>query len=806
MIKDLMVIEDNPGDALLVKEYLAATEIIKFNFVFFDTLARLEKSENIFKPAVILLDLSLPDSSGINTFERVYSKYNDVPIIILSGYDDEEIAYEAVKKGAQDYLIKGNINPKILQLAVIYAIERIKLVQSLSSSEQKFKLLTENAPLFIWMTDVFGKFVYCNKFLSGFLSLSLNDLCNKSMSDFIAAESHSSVANVYSQSYTYKLAYSIEYNLTTGFSIFEKAVPYDDVNGEFAGFICTGLDLSEIKRIEKEKNLNQEKYEFLAENSLDVIWKLDTNLNTIYCNKAIYAFLGYTPLEFMQLKIEDFLTEEAVLNVKKIVTKELYKYDETKDTDVAKITHLELEFINKNGELKYGEVNARLTYDFNTENLVIMGVTRDKTEKQKAEEKIKSYQQKVEILSNTAISFLEHENSGNIFKLIGDNLRLLIPNCYILVNSVKGNISNLEYVAGLGNQIKKLDKILGNTVIGRKTKLTQIALKRLGIGRLIKVDGGLAEVTLSTIPGNLIYILEKAFDVKSVYVSGMKKDDNLLGSVIIIMKTGYEPSDVDIIDAFVNQATIALNRKIAEESLIQSEQRLRDSVAAKDKFFSIISHDLRSPFQGILGYMDIITDNFNEVPSDDLQKILINLKGLIHNQYNLLENLLEWANIQRGTRTIDLTKVKLKDLVDQILVTLSLIAEKKEITIFKDISDTFVINADTEMLTYIINNLITNSIKFTNKGGVISIYTVEKRGNKKLIIEDNGIGMNEEEITNLFKIDKQKSKLGTLKEKGTGLGLILCKEFIDMHGWKLIVESSIGIGTKFVISIEEKIY
>ena len=86
------------------------------------------------------------------------------------------------------------------------------------------------------------------------------------------------------------------------------------------------------------------------------------------------------------------------------------------------------------------------------------------------------------------------------------------------------------------------------------------------------------------------------------------------------------------------------------------------------------------------------------------------------------------------------------------------------------------------------------------------LFRSEKRGNKKLIIEDNGIGMNEEEITNLFKIDKQKSKLGTLKEKGTGLGLILCKEFIDMHGWKLIVESSIGIGTKFVISIEEKIY
>ncbi len=806
MIRDIFVIEDNPGDALLVKEYLKGSDRMKFNFEFFDSVQKVETEGKNFNPAVILLDLYLTDSKGISTFEKVYKLYKHVPIIILSGYDDEETAFNAVKNGAQDYLIKGKINEKVLQIAVLYAIERVKLLHSLFSSEQKFKLLTENAPIFIWMTDSKGRFIYCNKLLSNFLCISVGELCNKSMIDFVSPQSYNNVSLVYDNAFSLSEPYSIEYELKNGFSVYEKAVPYKDENCSFLGFISTGLDLSEIKRVEKEKNLNKEKYEFIAENSLDVIWKMDLNLNTIYCNKAIQAFVGYLPSEFTKLTPEDYLTEESLLLVKKELTKKLYKYEESNNLDITIVEHLDLDFIHKNGEIKHGEINARLTYDFNTDNIVIMGVTRDKTEKQKTDEKIRNYQNKVEILASSAISFLEYQEKANIFCLIGENLLSLIPHSYILVSSVKGEISTLEYIAGLGTQIKSLDKLIGSTIIGRKTKLNTLALQRLGKGKIIKVDGGLYEVTLNTISHNIIDLLERAFNVSSVYVFGMNKDSNLLGSVIVIMKKGYEPDDFDIIDAYVNQATIALNRKNAEESLIKSEQQLRDSNAAKDKFFSIISHDLRSPFQGILGYFDILTENFEDVSREELFKILSNLKSLVHNQYNLLENLLTWASIQRGKKRIDKQQLKLTDLVDWIVGALSINATKKEINITKDIPENFIIDADVEMLKSILNNLISNSIKFTPRGGLLSMHTIDKKGNKLLIIEDNGVGMSEVEVENLFKIDKQNSKLGTEKEKGTGLGLILCKEFIDMHGWTIKVESKVGIGTKFIIGIEQKIY
>ncbi|HPN37672.1 MAG TPA: PAS domain S-box protein [Melioribacteraceae bacterium] len=804
MIRDILVIEDNPGDALLVKEYLTGNDKMKFNFKFIDTLQKIEENTIDYLPDVILLDLTLPDSSGIKTFERVYNIFGQIPIIILSGYDDEDTAYIAVQKGAHDYLVKGKINEKNLQLAVIYAVERIKLLQSLYSSEQKFKLLTENAPIFIWMTDKNGRFIYTNKLLSNFLNFSITELLEKSMLDFIDVHSFDEVAEIYKRYYSINIPFSIEYNLLTGFTIYEKSIPYNDVKGDFAGFICTGLDLSEIKRVEKERNLNLERYEYLAENSMDVIWKMDLDLTTIYCNKAIYNFLGYTPYEFMDLKIEDYLTESSLEEVKKLLTKKLYIYDETNTFDDSSIEHLDLVFINKNGEKRYGEINARITYDFNQQNLIILGVTRDITEKQLAEEKIKNYGNNIEVLASSAIAFLEKPE--NIYKLIGDYLRLLIPNSFILVNSVVKDISQLEYIAGVETQIKNIDKLIGGVVLGRKTKLTPVALERLGKGKIIKLEGGLAEVTLNTISLTAIASLERIFNVSSVYVYGINKDENLLGSVIIVMKKGYEPKDFDIIEAFVSQATIALNRKISEESLKQSELRLRESNVAKDKFFSIISHDLRSPFQGILGYFDIITENFNDVSTDELYKILNNLKVLVHNQYDLLENLLEWANVQRGKRKLELQEISLCDLAEWILGVLRINAEKKGIEIIKQIPQEFIINADIEMLKSIINNLVTNAIKFTENGGKIYIIAEENKEKKFLIIQDTGVGMKNSDVENLFKIDKQVSKPGTNREKGTGLGLILCKEFIDLHGWKINVESKIGEGTKIIIEIEQKIY
>jgi len=211
MIKEVFVIEDNPGDAFLVKEYLQGSDKINFNFTFFDSIKKIEAQEKSFIPDVILLDLNIIDSKGISTFEKVYKLYKSVPIIILSGYSDEDTAINAVKLGAQDYLIKGNINQKTLQLAVFYAIERAKLTQSLFNSEQQFRLLTENAPIFIWMTDENGKFVYCNRLLTYYLDIPEEYLCEKSMLDFVSPKFVDSVSDIYKNAILSQESYSIEY-------------------------------------------------------------------------------------------------------------------------------------------------------------------------------------------------------------------------------------------------------------------------------------------------------------------------------------------------------------------------------------------------------------------------------------------------------------------------------------------------------------------------------------------------------------------------------------------------------------------
>ncbi len=806
MEKELVLIEDNLGDAFLVKEYLNNFPNNNYVYRHFISLTELINNKNNLKPDVILLDLTLPDSKGIDTFLKVKALFSNSPIIILSGIDDEETAIKAARYGAQEYLVKGKINDKMLQLSVIAAIEREKLKQQIFESEEKFRLLSENAPIYIWLTDINKNFVYANKLLLSIFDLQNEELHNKSILNFIDPLYFNDILDLYDKSYLNKKPYAVEYELILGYTIYEKAAPYYDRNGDFLGFICTGLDLSEIKQIEKERDYNQEKYKLIAENSLDVIWKMDTSFNLLYCNKAIYNFLGYTPDEILNMRLEEYATEESVLEVKKIFTNKMYIYEETKDLERLKTENLELDFITKNGEIKCGEINAGFIYDHLIEDFVIMGVTRDNTERKKMIESIERYKKNIEIINQTALSFLEYEQGNNIYKIIGENLIKLIPNSYLVISRIEGDITIVKYIAGIKENFDTLSKMLNGTVLERKTKLNEVALNRLNKGKTIKVPGGLTEISLNTLPHSVIKVLEKTFNIDSVYVCGMKKDDNLLGSAIIIMKDSYKLEDIEIIDAFMHQAALALNRIIIEDSLVQSENKLKESIEAKDMLFSIISHDLRSPFQGMLGYFDILNDSLDEISKDELQRVIGNLNVLLRNQYNLLENLLTWANVQRGKTTTNLTLINFKDIVEPILSILELNANKKGIFLERNIPPDFTFYADIDMLKSIINNLLSNSIKFTKSGGVITISALQKHDKKFIIIEDSGIGMDEDTLNGLFKVDKLRTKLGTNNERGTGLGLILCKEFIDLHKWDLQIKSIVGIGTKFTLRVEEKIY
>ena len=220
--------------------------------------------------------------------------------------------------------------------------------------------------------------------------------------------------------------------------------------------------------------------------------------------------------------------------------------------------------------------------------------------------------------------------------------------------------------------------------------------------------------------------------------------------------------------------------------------------AEKDKFFSIIAHDLRSPLSGFLGLTQVISEGFQHMGIEELHEITLLMKNSAANLYQLLQNLLEWSGIQRGLITFCPTTFLLLPKILDCIELVKQNAALKNITTSFNIPDDLTVFADINMVGVILRNFLSNAVKFTPKGGSISV-SASKISNYliQISVKDVGIGMNQNIIDNLFRIDTNTNRKGTEGECSTGLGLIICKGFIEKHGGKLLIESEEGKGSVF---------
>ncbi len=235
-----------------------------------------------------------------------------------------------------------------------------------------------------------------------------------------------------------------------------------------------------------------------------------------------------------------------------------------------------------------------------------------------------------------------------------------------------------------------------------------------------------------------------------------------------------------------------------EEIQTQAES-LMEANATKDRFFSIIAHDLRNPFNSILGYSDLLITNYNDFSQKEIKEFIVEIDKSSKNTYALLENLLHWARSQKEGIVINREKLNLAELFDESIKPYTNIAKMKYISILNEIPNDIFVETDKYTMTTTFRNLINNAIKFTPEKGRIVIYSKLDKGQIEIGIQDTGVGMNQNTINNLFRIDKSFSTPGTNMEKGTGLGLILCKEFIEKNDGHIYVESELGKGSTFKI-------
>ena len=247
---------------------------------------------------------------------------------------------------------------------------------------------------------------------------------------------------------------------------------------------------------------------------------------------------------------------------------------------------------------------------------------------------------------------------------------------------------------------------------------------------------------------------------------------------------------------------LEVEKEAAVESLKKSEENLQMINAEKNLLFSIIAHDLRGPFNGFLGLTKVMAEELQYFTMNEIQNMAVKMENTASNLFSLLENLLQWARIEQESILFNPVLIHLQPVIDESLVMIFEQARHKEIILTCTIPDDIVVFADIQMVQTTIRNLTVNAVKYTPKGGMVHLLakTTDSKS-VEISVEDSGIGMSETIIENLFHINVQTNRKGTAGESSTGLGLIICRNFVRKHGSELSIESEVGRGSTFSFTL-----
>jgi PAS domain S-box-containing protein len=242
-------------------------------------------------------------------------------------------------------------------------------------------------------------------------------------------------------------------------------------------------------------------------------------------------------------------------------------------------------------------------------------------------------------------------------------------------------------------------------------------------------------------------------------------------------------------------------RKKSELQLAKYADELKTLNSVKDKFFSIISHDLRGPFQGFLGATDYLVTEIDSLSKVEIKELGGALNQSLQKQLDLLNTLLDWSRLQTGDFLMKSEPILLKDIIHDVMQSFELLTLQKKIELINSVDDNISVLADKNMLSLVIRNLISNAIKFTKENGFVRASAAGDNKFVEITIEDNGIGIAQNNIDKLFRMDLYYSTDGTLNESGTGLGLLLCKEIVNKYNGNIWVKSELNKGSKFKFTI-----
>jgi PAS domain S-box-containing protein len=506
--------------------------------------------------------------------------------------------------------------------------------------------------------------------------------------------------------------------------------------------LMVARDVTERKRSEDELRESEKRYRMIIENLTEAYFETDREGLIYYCNPAFLLITEYKEEEVIGSLFFRFVVEEQSEMIS----------DYYKMLMIQKKNEMSTEYIVQTKKGRRFWVEQSTHYEFNSKDDFVKAtnILRDIDERRQVEEELRKSELEFRtVWENSASGMRITDANGTIFKV---NKAF----CKIFEKSkeeLEQKLFTVTYPLDSSEHIKK-------------------AHQERFKSKTVKTN----------------------FEKELVIWNGRKVYLHVANSFLEI--EGAEPL---LLGVFTDISEL----KKKEKQIQEYAEDLREANETKDKFFSIIAHDLRSPFHGFLGLSSILAAEVDSLSLDELKNISIALNTSLHKQFELLTDLLNWAKLQNKNLSLELISFSLRNELSTVLESITLSAKQKEIELINDVDENLIIIADLNMLKLVLRNLISNGVKFTNQNGFVKVSAIKYSGEVKIIVSDNGVGIDELNKQKLFIEGIRHSSEGTKNEKGTGLGLLLCKEIVEKHGGKIWLESKFGEGSKFILTMPQ---
>ncbi len=573
-----------------------------------------------------------------------------------------------------------------------------------------------------------------------------------------------------------------------------KIVKFDE-NNKPLEIIGVHIDINELKKLQTENESTKINFSNLINLAEDIICVKDGEGRWLLANDADIKLFGLENVDYYGKTDDDlsYYTSKIYKDAFKtcLVTDEIaWRKGEISRSD-------EIIPIDDKKNFRIFDVIKKPVFneDGSRRALIVMG--RDVTEKRNIEKIERKLANQNKIIREFAVMLLNQKTIDSIIELLTKYLSEINNNMVVISTKLEKNniikITSIYPTMFLRTVIKHFPNVVERIAIKLSDEYIKSSLekfKRFGV-----VHDNLYDASLQKLPKYIAKSIQEIFGIKKIETIGIIFGDDCYGYISFFIQENDIIEDKDIIESMVYLAAQAINRLTTYDLLENAKKAYEISNLSKDKFFSVLAHDLEQPIHNLLNFSETLSQNFSSIPVAELKKLLNELRENISFTNYLLENLFEWSKIEMNKieflpRPTSIFRFY-KENENLILTGTS----KKNINFVNLLNQDHIVEVDINTISMVFRNIINNAIKFTPKKGKIEIESFDIGNFIRIDIRDNGVGIDRENLPKLFRKDIKFSTLGTDGEEGTGLGLIVAQSYVQMHGGELHIESEKDSGT-----------